>query len=54
MEFENLNQKYMDACRKEIKNDLNKIINNFIDDENLDKDYKDNIIHLIVGLLTLK
>lgn len=35
------------------KNDLNNTINNFIDDDNMDKDYKDKIINMIYGLFTL-
>lgn len=30
------------------------MINNFVDDDNADRVYKDKIIDIIVGLLTLK
>lgn len=54
MEHEKLNKKYKAACRNETKSSLNDMINNFVDDENVDKVYKDKIINIIVGLLTLK
>lgn len=54
MEFEKLKKNYIKACREETKRNLNEMINNFVDDDNMDKDYKDKIISMIVELLTLK
>jgi len=54
MEFEKLSEDYKRACMGETKSSLNEMINNFVDDDNLDGDYKDKIINMIVGLLTLK
>ena len=54
MELERLREKYKNSCRKETKRELNDMINNFVDDDNIDKVYKDKIIDMIVGLLKLK
>ena len=39
---------------EETKSNLNDMINNFIDDNSIENAYKDKIINMIVGLLTLK
>ena len=54
MEFEKLAQQYKESCIRETKIDLNNMINNFIDDDNIDKNYKVKIIDMIVCLLKLK
>ena len=54
MDFDQLKEDYLKVCREDTKKNLNDMINNFVDDDNVDKDYKDKIISMIVGLLTLK
>lgn len=54
MEFEKLCENYRKACREETKRNLNNMINDFVDDDNVDKGYKDKIINMIVELLALK
>lgn len=49
-----ISKDYKNSCRKETKRELNDMINNFVDDDDIDKAYKDKIIDIIVGLLTLK
>lgn len=51
---EMLNEQYKKACLDQTKRRLNDLINNFLDDENIDSNYKSRIIDMIVGLLTLK
>lgn len=51
---EMLNEQYKKACLDQTKKRLNDSINNFLDDENIDSNYKSRIIDMIVGLLTLK
>lgn len=51
---EMLNEQYKSACLGQTKRRLNDLINNFLDDENIDSNYKSRIIDIIVGLLTLK
>lgn len=54
MDLKKLSEDYKNSCRKETKRELNDMISNFVDDDNIDKAYKDKIIDIIVGLLTLK
>lgn len=54
MEFEKLARQYKESCIRETKRDLNNMINNFIDDDDIDKNYKVEIINMIVCLLKLK
>lgn len=49
-----LNLNYKKACLNQTKRRLNDSINKFLDDENIDFNYKSRIIDMIVGLLTLK
>lgn len=49
-----LNLNYKKACLNQTKRRLNDSINKFLDDENIDSNYKSRIIDMIVGLLTLK
>lgn len=51
---EMLNEQYKKACLDQTKKRLNDSINNFLDDENIDSNYKSRIIDMIVRLLTLK
>lgn len=51
---EMLNEQYKKECLDQTKRRLNDLINNFLDDENIDSNYKSRIIDMIVGLLTLK
>lgn len=51
---EMLNEQYKKACLDQTKRRLDDSINNFLDDENIDSNYKSRIIDMIVGLLTLK
>ena len=51
---EMLNEQYKKSCLDQTKRQLNDSINNFLDDENIDSNYKSRIIDMIVGLLTLK
>lgn len=53
MALKKISENYKNSCRKETKRELNDMINNFVDDD-IDKAYKDKIIDIIVGLLTLK
>lgn len=54
MALKKISENYKNSCRKETKRELNDMINNFVDDDDIDKAYKDKIIDIIVGLLTLK
>lgn len=49
-----LNKNYKKACLNQTKRRLNDLLNKFLDDENIDSNYKSRIIDMIVGLLTLK
>lgn len=49
-----LNLNYKKTCLNQTKRRLNDSINKFLDDENIDSNYKSRIIDMIVGLLTLK
>lgn len=49
-----LNENYKKACLNQTKRRLNDLLNKFLDDENIDSNYKSRIIDMIVGLLTLK
>lgn len=49
-----LNANYKRACLNETKRRLNDSIDKFLEDDNIDGNYKDKIISMIVGLLTLK
>lgn len=51
---EMLNENYKKVCLNQTKKRLNDQINKFLDDENIDSNYKSRIIDMIVGLLTLK
>ena len=51
---EMLNENYNKACLNQTKRRLNDLLNKFLDDENIDSNYKSRIIDMIVGLLTLK
>lgn len=53
-DYEMLNDNYKKACLNQTKKRLNDLINKFLDDENIDSNYKSRIIDMIVGLLTLK
>ena len=54
VKLKELNDCYKKSCIDRTKRDLNEMINNFIDDDNTDGDYKDKIIDMIVCLLSLK
>ena len=47
-------ENYKKACLNQTKRRLNDLLNKFLDDENIDSNYKSRIIDMIVGLLTLK
>lgn len=49
-----LNENYKKAYLNQTKRRLNDLLNKFLDDENIDSNYKSRIIDMIVGLLTLK
>ena len=51
---EMLNENYKKACLNQTKSRLDNLIYKFLDDENIDSNYKSRIIDMIVGLLTLK
>lgn len=51
---EMLNENYKKACLNQTKRRLNDLLNNFLDDENIESNYKSKIIDMIVALLTLK
>lgn len=51
---EMLNENYKKACLNQTKRRLNGLLNKFLDDENIDSNYKSRIIDMIVRLLTLK
>ena len=53
-DYEMLNDNYKKARLNQTKKRLNDLINKFLDDENIDSNYKSRIIDMIVGLLTLK
>lgn len=49
-----LNANYKKACLNQTKRRLNDLINNFLEDGNMEDSYKQKIIDMIAGLLTLK
>lgn len=49
MDFKKLSEDYKKACREDTKNELNDMLNNFVDDDILDKDYQEKIVNMIVG-----
>ncbi len=51
---EMLNENYKKACLNQTKRQLNDLLNIFLDDENIDSNYKSRIIDMIVRLLTLR
>lgn len=51
---EMLNENYKKACLNQTKIQLNDLLNIFLDDENIDSNYKSRIIDMIVRLLTLR
>ncbi len=51
---EMLNENYKKACLNQTKSRLDNLINKFLDDENIDSNYKSRIIDMVVGLLTLR
>lgn len=51
---ETLNKNYKKACLNQTKRRLHDSIDKFLDDGNIDSDYKSRIVDMIVGLLTLK
>jgi hypothetical protein len=51
---EMLNENYKKACLNQTKRQLNDLLNIFLDDENIDSNYKSRIIDMVVGLLTLR
>ena len=51
---EMLNENYNKACLNQTKRQLNDLLNIFLDDENIDSNYKSRIIDMIVRLLTLR
>ena len=51
---EMLNENYNKACLKKKKRRLHESLDKFLDDENIDSNYKSRIIDMIVRLLTLR
>lgn len=51
---EMLNENYKKSCLNQTKRQLNDLLNIFLDDENIDSNYKSRIIDMIVRLLTLR
>lgn len=51
---EMLNGNYKKACLNQTKRRLHDSLDKFLDNENIDSDYKSRIVDMIVGLLTLK
>lgn len=51
---EMLNENYKKACLNQTKRQLHESLDKFLDDENIDSNYKGKIIDMIVALLTLK
>ena len=50
---EMLNENYKKACLDQTKRRLNDLINQFLEDENIDSNYKSRIVNMITSLLTL-
>ncbi len=50
---EMLNENYKKACLDQTKRRLNDLINKFLEDENIDSNYKSRIVNMITSLLTL-
>lgn len=48
-----LNKKYANAFKESAKNELVLLLNDFIDNETIDKDYKQKILDSVTNLLTL-
>lgn len=48
-----LNANYKKACLDQTKRWLNDSINKFLEDENIDSNYKSRIVDMIASLLTL-
>ena len=51
---EMLNENYKKACLEQTKRRLYDSLDKFLDDENIESNYKSKIIDMIAGLLTLK
>lgn len=51
---EMLNENYKKACLNQTKRRLHDSFDKFLDDENIDSNYKSKIVDMIVGLLKLK
>ena len=49
-----LNENYKKACLNQTKRRLHDSLDKFLDDENIDSDYKSRIVDMIVNLLALK
>ena len=49
-----LNENYKKACLNQTKRRLHESLDKFLDDENIDSNYKSRIIDMIVRLLTLR
>lgn len=52
--LKNLNYEYKKNCIEKTKKELIDKIGNFIDDDSIDKNYKDKILNMIFSLLELK
>lgn len=51
---EMLNENYKKACLNQTKRRLHESLDKFLDDENIDSNYKSKIVDMVVRLLTLK
>ena len=51
---EMLNTNFKKACLEQTKRRLNDLLDKFLEDENIDSNYKGRIIDMVVALLTLK
>lgn len=51
---EMLNENYNKACLNQTNRRLHESLDKFLDDENIDSNYKSRIIDMIVRLLTLR
>ena len=51
---EMLNTHFKKACLEQTKRRLNDLLNKFLEDKNIDSNYKSRIIDMIAALLTLK
>lgn len=54
MAMKDLGEAYRKACREGMKKDMHDAIDRFIDDDTVDGAYKDRVMGIVTGLLSLR